>query len=286
MSETDSDHPHDEETQPPLLPPAPYRWKRPSLIYETRAINLYVRNTIFEEIRTTLKAVGGKSTIQTFKSGTIGRLSDHERYASANNVLHHLLSRQIEGGDIPPHEAWFVVGSRIIRFTAPDYALITGLHFGFCEFDPDAEHQIPANSIFYRYFGGRPTKVGTLKTKFKAKQLGKDPEDYIKAGNLLMYYLFLLCRDDVYIEAWAWTLVEDLDEWNWFPWGSYTYQVLLHYLSLAGTRDDVLKKPAYHFFGPVWALQIWSYEVIPTLGSICGTRNPVPKFPRALMWTT
>ncbi|XP_057789668.1 uncharacterized protein LOC131006532 [Salvia miltiorrhiza] len=101
-----------------------------------------------------------------------------------------------------------------------------------------------------------------------------------------MYYLFLLCQDDVFIETWAWTLVEDLDEWNWFPWGSYTYQVLLHYLSLAGTRGDMLEKPAYHFFGPVLALQIRSYEAIPTLGSTCGTRNSVPKFPRALMWTT
>ncbi|KAL6530696.1 hypothetical protein OROGR_014556 [Orobanche gracilis] len=42
----------------------------------------------------------------------------------------------------------------------------------------------------------------------------------------------------------------------------------------------------YHFYGPIWALQIWSYEMIPALGELCGIRDKSVQVPLCLMWTT
>ncbi|KAL6547113.1 hypothetical protein OROMI_022834 [Orobanche minor] len=42
----------------------------------------------------------------------------------------------------------------------------------------------------------------------------------------------------------------------------------------------------YHLYGSVWALQIWSYEMIPSLGDLCGIREKFVEVHRCLMWTT
>ncbi|XP_057799946.1 uncharacterized protein LOC131015547 [Salvia miltiorrhiza] len=118
--------------------------------------------------------------------------------------------------------------------------------------------------------------------------MGRNIDDYLKAAQLLMFYQMVLCRDDIPIERWVWALVEDIEEWNDFPWGAYSFQVLCHYISLLPKKPEHIanKKKTYHFFGPVWALQIWAYEAIPYLGHLCGIRDREVKYPRCLRWTT
>ncbi|XP_057801942.1 uncharacterized protein LOC131017229 [Salvia miltiorrhiza] len=45
-------------------------------------------------------------------------------------------------------------------------------------------------------------------------------------------------------------------------------------------------RKTYHFYGPIWALQIWSYEAIPRLGRACGMRDTRLQMPRLVNWTT
>lgn len=108
--------------------------------------------------------------------------------------------------------------------------MITGLNFGPSDFDPYASTlQIPRSSIYYTCFDGKAAKLEQLKKKFLNKELGSDVQNYFRAANLLVYYDCLLCRsDDVYVDDWAWALVEDTEAWNRFPWGAYTYGVLCH----------------------------------------------------------
>ncbi|XP_057779984.1 uncharacterized protein LOC130998585 [Salvia miltiorrhiza] len=53
-----------------------------------------------------------------------------------------------------------------------------------------------------------------------------------------------------------------------------------HPAEITGTRKT------YHFYGPIWALQIWSYEAIPRLGRACGARDTSFQMPRLVNWTT
>ncbi|KAL6523853.1 hypothetical protein OROMI_030948 [Orobanche minor] len=84
---------------------------------------------------------------------------------------------------------------------------------------------------------------------------------------------------------WVWALVEDFEQWDMFPWGAYAYGVLSYYIGSVTLKEGQEHKD-YHLYGPVWALQIWSYEMIPSLGDLCGIREKFVKVPRCLMWTT
>lgn len=163
--------------------------------------------------------------------------------------------------------------------------MITGLNFGPADFDPYAStHKIPRSSIYYTYFDGKAAKVEQLKKKFFNKELGSDIQNYFRAANLLVFYDCLLFHsDDVNVDDWAWALVEDTEAWNQFPWGVYTYGVLCHYIE----RPYMKRVTAwYHFYGPVWAFQIWSYEAIPALGNKCGVQDRKDILPRCLRWSS
>ena len=220
-------------------------------------------------------------------SGTVmGRFMSVRRGNSANNALHFLLAREVMNRElIPQHERWFLIAGRILQFTPQAFCLVTGLSFGAANFDPTDDHRIPKNGVHATHFK-KPIKVDDLRKSFKLKDMGEDPEDYIKVANLLVYYYWLLCRDKQVVKNWAWALVEEPEEWELFPWGAYAYLNLIHYIKHTAVADQQTEKRLYHFYGAVWALQIWSYEVIPHLGRLCGQRDEAPRFPRVLMWDT
>ncbi|KAL6517714.1 hypothetical protein OROMI_033415 [Orobanche minor] len=261
-------------------PPAGCVWKRPTLRFVTRQVNLYVREAIFKEIFDMLTGMGrntdvGAQAIGSLTGGVLGRLMKVRRSGSTITALHHLIAHQLEGDQIPPDESWFQVCGRTIRFTAHDFAMITGLHFGNSNFHPQDDHPLRSNGIFHMLIHDKNIKVSVLRKKFI----------YVKVANILIYYYFILCRDDMMVEMWVWALVEDFEQWNMFPWGAYAYGVLSYYIGSVALKEGQEHKD-YQFYGPVWALQIWSYEMIPSLGDLCGTRDKFVEVPRCLMWTT
>ena len=68
------------------------------------------------------------------------------------------------------------------------------------------------------------------------------------------------------VETWVWPLVDDIDEFNRFPWGAYAYKLFCHYTTHAGTS------PKWHYYGPSWALMVWALECLPGLGDEVGKR--------------
>ncbi|KAH6771068.1 hypothetical protein C2S52_015871 [Perilla frutescens var. hirtella] len=94
---------------------------------------------------------------------------------------------------------------------------------------------------------------------------GQDASDYVKVANILFVYRIIFCLDQKrVVDPWVWVLVEDAERWNSFPWGAYSYQMLI---ILPCKREAIGGKGqgTYHFYGPIWALQIWACEVIPDL---------------------
>ncbi|KAL6514425.1 hypothetical protein OROHE_019033 [Orobanche hederae] len=201
-------------------PPTGCVWKRPTLHFVTRQVNLYVREAVFKEIIDTLSGMGrnspvGDRAIERLTAGVLGRLMNVRRTGSINIALHHLIARQLEGDQIPLDESWFQVCGRTIRFTARDFAMITGLHFGNSTFHPQNDHLLRSGGLFHILLHGKNIKI----ISNIAMKEGQEHKDY-------------------------------------------------------------------HFYGPVWALQIWSYEMIPALGEQCGIRDKSVQVPWCLMWTT
>lgn len=260
---------------------------RPQLRGSDCEINLYVRYSVLGEISEKLRQYAGEETLNLFLSGPFGKLLELKTKSLSNKALHELLAREITHPTFGPFEKWFFLGGDYIRFTATDFALVTGLMFGDSMFKPSERHHIPQTSMLRTKYSSRRIKVSTLRRDFKAGNLNSASE-YLKAANLLMYYLILLGRDNPWIEDWAWVLVEDEVGWSSFPWGSYSFQVLCNQISLLPKcpSDLNMDRNSYTFFGPTWALAIWSYEAIPDLGYMCGSCNLQALTPRFRRWTT
>lgn len=87
--------------------------------------------------------------------------------------------------------------------------------------------------------------------KFIEKKIGKNLDDYIKVAKILFVYFVLIGKDPkrTMVADWMWVLVEDKEAWDSFPWGSYSYQVLLHYLKNIKTHLARKKRESYGIYG-------------------------------------
>lgn len=261
-------------------------WKRASLQQVKAAINIYYRDSVIKNIQDVLQHVGGDETLQQFRSGCFGHFLNYRGGISCNKALHALMSHEIITPVARDDEVWFHVGNKHIKFSKAEYALVTGLNFGESAFDPHEPHEMPIG-VYHRALGGVPLSVFDLWKKFNGRQISGSSSDYLKVANVLFLYLMLLGYDpERMIEGWVWVLVEDIAGWNSFPWGAYTFQVLLHYIRKVPVQSSRLsKRRSYHFYGPVYALLIWAYEAIPELGRTCAVRDGMYPTPRCLMWT-
>lgn len=124
-----------------------------------------------------------------------------------------------------------------MRFSRVEYALVSGLKFGPSTFDPYAEQTLPPNSTYERLFGANPgTRLCDVRNAFlertftvQGKEVEATPEDWVKLSKLLLCLGFALGVDTTKkkIPLWMWVLLEIEEEWENFPWGSLSYQVLL-----------------------------------------------------------
>ncbi|XP_057786235.1 uncharacterized protein LOC131003707 [Salvia miltiorrhiza] len=265
-----------------------FRWVRPNMREYQARINLYVRVEVMNRVRQKLHGIGSSELKQRFLDGVFGHLVQLRRSGSANNALSELIARELHDASFSEFEKRFFVGGHEVSFTAQDYALVTGLRFGPSDFDTTADHVIPQSSLYMRHFDGKRVSINTLEQKFN-DGLFRDPEDLLKVAHILILYHILICRgESIWIDEWVWALVEDSEAWARFPWGSYNFSILCHQMSVLVKHPNQIKnnRKTYHIFGPVWAFQIWSYEVIPKLGGLCGNRDSEMSIPRCLHWDT
>ncbi|KAH6766317.1 hypothetical protein C2S52_017300 [Perilla frutescens var. hirtella] len=181
-------------------------------------------------------------------------------------------------------EAWFHIHHSQLRFGPSEYALVSGLRFDSSTFDPHGDHIVPSRSVYHRLFEGKRTTIKQMEDRFKELGMARDAADYVKVANILFVYRMILCLDQYrYVDPWVWALAEDVERWNSFPWGAYSYQSLMHYIGLVPrTREAMDGKGSgqYHFYGPIWA-----FQVIPEMASEAGVHSGQLTVPRCLRWT-
>ncbi|KAL6538691.1 hypothetical protein OROGR_012679 [Orobanche gracilis] len=131
-------------------------------------------------------------------------------------------------------EEWggFVSNAALHALFSNEYALVTGMRFGDSDFDIHGDDVHIEGSVYDRY-------------------------PILSSGKHIA-------------DRWLWTLVEDQTRWESFPWGGYSYQILVTYLREIPIEVPAGLDPSYHFYGNIYAIMIWACEAIPSLGSKCG----------------
>ncbi|KAK3228443.1 hypothetical protein Dsin_000324 [Dipteronia sinensis] len=128
----------------------------------------------------------------------------------------------------------------------------------------------------HKYFGGRDL---VRFTKLQARiQQGKWQEqfDAVKLCLMLMVNCVLTGLDERdFILIWQLSLVNDLDAFNAFSWGSYVYK----YSIFGFKKAEQSRPPRYNVYEFVYALLVFAFEVIFTLAMQFATLREAEGFP-------
>ncbi|CAL2238184.1 unnamed protein product [Prunus armeniaca] len=189
----------------------------------------------------------------------------------------------------------FIVGNKLIQFTAQHFFLITGLRFGKLPFIPKATNE--NCSLKRKYFSNNFIEC-------------TDDEDTLKLG-MVYFAIFVLLGTEkhVLIDMRYLKLAEDLEEFDKYPWGTVSYAMtnasLLRAISAdyqrvkvpqkrempkksgnrAQTRMTSGRAREYIVRGFGFALQIWAFEVFPALEALHFTVHEDNRhIPRILHW--
>ncbi|KAL6536778.1 hypothetical protein OROMI_026359 [Orobanche minor] len=249
-------------------------WKRPNMRGSKCSINGYVRLGIVKTITAELRSVGD-DTFREFRESCLGHFIREEWGGFVSNAaLHALFSNEVVRPDAQVDDFWFRIGHRLIRFSRYEYALVTGLRFGDSDFDVHGDDVPPEGSVYDRYpllsCGGQ--MLDRIRDRFAGGYFREQSGDALKVAKVLCvcYLIFGVDGGKRIADRWLWTLVEDQTRWERFPWGLYSYQILVTYLSDVPTEVPAGLDPGYHFYGNIYAIMIWACEAIPSLGSKCG----------------
>ncbi|KAJ4714993.1 Phospholipase-like protein [Melia azedarach] len=236
-----------------------------------------------------------KTQRRLFKQSCFGHFLDLQSLGFSGNLVHKILLHEVET-DGDEQEMWFLVGEMPMRFSHMEFALITGLRFGTY---PDVD--VDSHRLKDLYFGLKPSPtLDDIDIAFHA--LDFTSIDDVDAVKVMLYYLLervVIGRAGRYLaDLWLMSLVDDLDEFNRYPWGSVSWRYIYRSLSraLRGQAGQYRVKKAeaeaegktystkYNVDGFPLAFQIWIYEVLPSVGREFA-RCTNQRLPRMLRWT-
>ncbi|KAI5313987.1 hypothetical protein L3X38_043163 [Prunus dulcis] len=255
---------------------------------------------------TTIKEKFTEQQLQMFEQSCFGHLLGIEDLKWTSPIVHGLLLRKADPKTVSQlNGIKFIVGKKVIQFTAQQFCIVTGLRFGNLPFIP-----IPTNencSLKRKYFAN--DKAVNLLELEKAFLECDDVDDVFKLG-FLYFAVFVLLGSEkhVHIDMRYLKLAEDLEEFGKYPWGAVSYAKtnasLLRALCADYQRVKVPTKTAktkksgkkptttatgrpreYHLKGFLYALQIWAYEVFPALAALhLVVHEENAHIPRLLHW--
>jgi hypothetical protein len=148
-------------------------------------------------------------------------LQMHRQINFSAGIVHRLLLRELHHNG-REDEMRFLLGQHIVRFSKVDFCLITGVKFGV---DPDTtSDDIVQNGVQDRYFHGKEVEMEELRALLRAGVF-HEQYDAVKLCLLFMLNWILMGFDERdKVPAWQWRLVEDLDAFDAYPWGTHVYR--------------------------------------------------------------
>lgn len=195
------------------------------------------------------------TNLQLFKESPFGHFLDlSNNYEHSSQVMWLLLIREADCDR--DSEMWFVVNGVPIRFSLMEYALISGLKCS--EYPEGWETQAKSNAFKDRHFRGKEiVSIDDVKAKFThmsnpnqsnrvRRNLNVSNKEILKMASLLFVSAALMHRNksSSNIDSLLLGLVDDLDMFNQYPWGTYSYEYALKQLrkGLKGKAKSVHEK--------------------------------------------
>ncbi|KAK0574581.1 hypothetical protein LWI29_025759 [Acer saccharum] len=251
-----------------------------------------------------IKSCLSEKQLDMFKATCFGHFLNVSDMVLSGQFCHHILLREchVKNDEENSSHLWYHVGNGVIRFSPVEFCLVSGLAFG--------EYSESTSNLFKRknsrlrrsYFQESKVSVKMVVDWFRnlIPNNNNSDEDMVKLALILLLEMTLVGKDDRNaILYWALELVDDLDAFNRFPWGSFIYARTFNSLAscLVG-RDDKFKDKfkegvdapskrkveRYNVYGFLTAFQVWGIEAIPkwaTVGYAVKVNNVAP---RILNW--
>ncbi|KAL3643687.1 hypothetical protein CASFOL_014502 [Castilleja foliolosa] len=216
--------------------------------------------------------------LQRFRESCFGAYLNYPtKKHTPGTAMHLMLSQQVirEGAD--EDELWFLVGDKFVRFSKYEYALVTGLRFGPTNFDPNEDYELQTNGVYRKFidpeneFGKKGAEYEFVFQWFKnAPKNKKTRASLLKIAKVLFVHGFFYAIDKRQrIANWLWELVEREDEWETFPWGAYSFQILMFRMKNAAVKPQ----DNYHIFGFSHAFMHFILEAVPDLADIITSKT-------------
>ncbi|KAK3224330.1 hypothetical protein Dsin_011355 [Dipteronia sinensis] len=259
--------------------------KRRSSWIKKSTTNLYCNLNGLPDIVKVLQKVG---ELQELRKTCFGHLLGFPKELTfSSGVLHNLLLRQIHvPGVTGANELHFFVGGKLAKFSQREFCLVTGLKFGVMSDIFLKPYAATKDGIHVRYFANNENiRLTDVWARFMAGGFDQ-PKDGLKMA-LVLIANNVLFGQDLRRKAtlWLFQMVEDLEAFSSFPWGSYVYMMTIHYLRQGfRSANAPLKHIAhYNLYGFPWALEIWAMEAFGSLIDLVG-KNLGHRHPRLKNW--
>ncbi|KAL3639244.1 hypothetical protein CASFOL_017151 [Castilleja foliolosa] len=264
------------------VPEWTWRWEEPCS-WKGR-VNCLRKFKLLGTIKEQLSKV---NALERFEVSVFGHFLRFDKDAYHNSkVLLALFGREVNVSGAAELERWYRFGGRNNRFGKVEYCQITELRFGASDFNPDSSDHLPSeNGVYQRHFDGTAVYGDPLLEKFEEGFFNEPKEAVTVALVLFAHFFFIAADGRTTIALWLWTLVEKEELFADFPWGSYTFQRLSHYLTQAihpPKPDKADYQPnVYAYLMP---LQLWAYETIPMFAEEGGMKRGDSGIPRGVRW--
>ncbi|XP_052179901.1 uncharacterized protein LOC127793158 [Diospyros lotus] len=209
-------------------------------------------------------------------------------HLTAPQLIYHVLLREVTFSSAHHDEMWFEIGGTPYRYGRQEFILISGLRFGAIDRESLEPKPIEPESLRARLFPQHKKGV----TGDDLELLISTKEDMVSEDALKLIYIavvdmFLLGQDERgHVDDFLWTMAEDLQAFEMFPWGTYVYSKSQHYIRLA-TKERKLTGEGgkkINLYGFVWAFQWWLIETFPWIQNKWAVRLSEADIPRCRKW--
>lgn len=198
------------------------------------------------------------SALQLFRSTVFGPWLDIKETYGDPLLIDTIIKQQISS---PPdgEKLLYFVDDNLLFFKKSDFCLITGFKFGIENHPPHNQTAPIIQRLFYGDYCTGSIKVRDLEMIFQNHFHLLLDGDAVRVGLLLVLELVFLGRQKDYIlQDWCLQLVENLDAWNAYPWGSLLWNKTfeqLHDAYLKRSKDNKACKK-YTLSGFIYAFKV------------------------------
>ncbi|KAK2637233.1 hypothetical protein Ddye_032025 [Dipteronia dyeriana] len=185
--------------------------------------------------------------LELFGVTCFGRFLNMGDMVLSGQFCHHILLREchVKNANENASSLWYDVGNGVIRFNLVEFCYVSGLTFGAYSESTLEIFKRKDSKLRRSYFQDSKVHVKMIIDWFRNLGPNNKYSDYdiVKLALILILEMTLVGKDDrTSILYWALELVDELDAFNKFQWGSFSYDRTFNSLStcLLG-RDDKFK---------------------------------------------